>query len=115
MTDEFEHALVGHPSGDARHQAVMIDSIEKFFEVKINDDVVALGYVSFFKLFPRRDTQSGMLGRAQNITESTCPTLVAIFASSRSLEGVSSLAGRLLRLDQRRRIRDRKPGSIRGR
>jgi hypothetical protein len=44
--DEFEHALVGHPSGDARHQAVMVDSIEKFFEVKINDDVVALGYVS---------------------------------------------------------------------
>ena len=28
--DELEHTFVGHPRGDARHQAVMIDPVEKF-------------------------------------------------------------------------------------
>src|SRR6267378_8188994 len=37
---------IGHPRGDARHQAVMIDLVEKFFEIKINYDVVARGNVS---------------------------------------------------------------------
>jgi hypothetical protein len=44
--DEFEHTFIGHPRGDARHQAVMIDLVEKFFEIKINYDVVARGNVS---------------------------------------------------------------------
>ena len=33
--DEFEHALIGHSRGDARHQAVVIDSVEKLFEIEI--------------------------------------------------------------------------------
>jgi len=44
--DEFEHTFIGHPRGDARHQAVMIDPVEKFFEIKVNHDVVARGNVS---------------------------------------------------------------------
>jgi site-specific DNA recombinase len=44
--DEFEHTFIGHPRGDARHQTVMIDPVEKFFEIKINYDVVARGNVS---------------------------------------------------------------------
>ena len=27
--DEFEHTLIGHSRGDARHQAVVIDSVER--------------------------------------------------------------------------------------
>jgi hypothetical protein len=30
---------------DARHQAVVIDSVEKFFEIKVNDDAIARGNV----------------------------------------------------------------------
>src|ERR1700757_1234753 len=45
-TDEFEHPLIRHPRGDPRHQAVVIDSVEKFFEIKIDHDAVALGDVS---------------------------------------------------------------------
>jgi hypothetical protein len=44
--DEFEHAFVGYPSGDAGHQDVVVNSVEEFFEIEINDDVVALGNVS---------------------------------------------------------------------
>jgi len=43
--DEFEHTLVGHPRRDARHQAVVIDPVEEFFEIKVNDDAVAFGNV----------------------------------------------------------------------
>ena len=32
-----------HPRGDARHQAVVIDSVEKLFEIEIDHDVVAVG------------------------------------------------------------------------
>ena len=44
--DEFEHTLIGHSRGDARHQAVVIDSVEKLFEIEIDHDVVALGDVA---------------------------------------------------------------------
>jgi hypothetical protein len=44
--DELEHPFIGHPRGDARHQAVMIDPVEKFFEIKVNHNAVALGNVS---------------------------------------------------------------------
>src|SRR6201993_2773498 len=44
--DEFEHPLIRHPRGDPRHQAVVIDSVEKFFEIKIDHDAVALGDIS---------------------------------------------------------------------
>jgi hypothetical protein len=44
--DEFEHTLIGHSRGDARHQAVVIDSVEKLFEIEIDHDVVALGDVT---------------------------------------------------------------------
>src|SRR4029077_16366770 len=44
--DEFEHTFIGHPRCDARHQTVMIDPVEKCFEIKINYDVVARGNVS---------------------------------------------------------------------
>ena len=43
--DELEHALVGHPFGHASHQAVLIDSVEKFLEVDVNHHVVAVGDV----------------------------------------------------------------------
>src|SRR3954471_2306451 len=43
--DEPEHALVRHPRGDPRHQAIVIDPVEKFFEIEINYNVVALGDV----------------------------------------------------------------------
>ena len=43
--DEFEHPFVGHPRGYARHQAVVIDPVEKFFEIKVNYDIVARGNV----------------------------------------------------------------------
>ena len=41
----LEHALVGHPFGHASHQAVLIDSVEKFLEVDVNHHVVAVGDV----------------------------------------------------------------------
>jgi hypothetical protein len=44
--DEFECTFIGHPRGHARHQAVVIDPVEKFFEIKVNHDVVARGNVS---------------------------------------------------------------------
>jgi hypothetical protein len=44
--DEFEHTLIGHSRGDARHQAVVIDSVEKLFEIEIDQNVVALGDVN---------------------------------------------------------------------
>src|SRR5262244_3959224 len=43
--DELKHAFVRHPYGDARHQAIVIDSVEKFFEIEIDHDAVALGDV----------------------------------------------------------------------
>src|ERR1700756_349936 len=44
--DEFEHALVGHPCGDARHQDVVVNSVEKSFQIEIHHNVVALGDVA---------------------------------------------------------------------
>ena len=44
--NELEHTFIGHPRGDARHQAVMIDPVEKFFEIKVNHDAVTRGNVS---------------------------------------------------------------------
>ncbi len=44
--NELEHPFIGHPRGDARHQAVMIDPVEKFFEIKVNHDAVTGGNVS---------------------------------------------------------------------
>ncbi len=44
--DEPEHAFIRHPRGNPRHQAIVIDSVEKFFEIKIDHDAVALGNVS---------------------------------------------------------------------
>src|SRR5271165_3096414 len=44
--DEFEHTLIGHSRGDARHQAVMIDPVEEFFEIEIDHDVEALGDIT---------------------------------------------------------------------
>src|SRR5260370_31753242 len=44
--DEFECTFIGHSHGHARHQAVVIDPLEKFFEIKVNHDVVARGNVS---------------------------------------------------------------------
>ena len=43
--DKLEHAFVRHPRSNARHQAVVIDPVEKFFEIKINHDRVARGDV----------------------------------------------------------------------
>ena len=37
---------VGHSCRDARHQAVVIDPVEEFFEIKVNYDAVARGNVS---------------------------------------------------------------------
>src|SRR5262245_9108075 len=34
--DELEYALVGNPFRDARHQNVVIDSVEKFFEIEVD-------------------------------------------------------------------------------
>jgi site-specific DNA recombinase len=44
--DELEHPFIRHPRGNTRHQAIVIDSVEEFFEIKIDHDVVALGDVS---------------------------------------------------------------------
>ena len=55
--DELEHALVGHPFGHASHQAVLIDSVEKFLEVDVNHHVVAVGDV-------RLRLGDGLMGRA---------------------------------------------------
>src|SRR5205085_3690064 len=43
--DEFEHTFVGDPRRHARHQAVVINPVEKFFEIKVNYDAVARGNV----------------------------------------------------------------------
>jgi hypothetical protein len=43
--DEFECTFIG-PARPARHQAVVIDPVEKFFEIKVNYEVVARGNVS---------------------------------------------------------------------
>jgi hypothetical protein len=42
-SDELEYAFVDNPFRDARHQNVVIDSVEKFFEVEVDHDVVAFG------------------------------------------------------------------------
>src|SRR5208282_2726943 len=44
--NELEHTFVGHPRGNARHQAVVIDPVEKFFEIEVNHHTVAFGNVS---------------------------------------------------------------------
>jgi hypothetical protein len=44
--DEFEHALVGHPCRDPRHQTIVIDSVEKTFEVEVDNDAVAFGNIA---------------------------------------------------------------------
>src|SRR6516165_10598409 len=44
--DEPEHTFVDHPRGDARHQAVMIDPVEKFFEIKVDHNAVARGNIA---------------------------------------------------------------------
>jgi site-specific DNA recombinase len=44
--DEFEHALVGYPHGDAGHEAIVVHSVEEFLEIEVNHDVVALGNVA---------------------------------------------------------------------
>src|SRR5262245_65778580 len=44
--DELEYALVGDPCRDACHQNVVIDSVEKLFEVEIDYDVVAFGDIT---------------------------------------------------------------------
>ena len=44
--DEFEHALVGNPCRDARHQDIVIHSIEEFLEIKIDHDAVAFGDIA---------------------------------------------------------------------
>ena len=43
--DQLEHTFIGHPRRDARHQAVVIDPVEKFFEIEVNHDAVARGNV----------------------------------------------------------------------
>ena len=43
--DEHEHACIGHPFGDPGHQAVLIDAIEKFLQIDINQPRVAVGHV----------------------------------------------------------------------
>src|SRR5271169_3538723 len=43
--DEFEHTFVGHPRGNARHQAVVIDPVEKFFDIKVDHHIVARGNI----------------------------------------------------------------------
>ena len=44
--DEPEHAFIRQPRGNPRHQAVVVDSVEEFFEIKIDHDVVARGNVA---------------------------------------------------------------------
>src|SRR5207302_5176473 len=44
--NELPHAFIRHPRGNVRHQAVVIDSVEEFFEIEINHHAVALGDVS---------------------------------------------------------------------
>ena len=44
--DEFEHALIRQPRRDARHQAVVVDTVEKPFEIDINHNAVALGDIA---------------------------------------------------------------------
>src|SRR5215472_2184157 len=44
--DQLEHTFVGHARGNARHQAVMIDPVEKFFEIKVNHDTEARSNIS---------------------------------------------------------------------
>src|SRR5262249_8587895 len=41
--DELKYALVGNPFRDARHQNIVIDSVEKFFEINVDHDVEAFG------------------------------------------------------------------------
>jgi len=44
--DEFEHAFVGYPCGNAGHEAIVVDSVEEFLEVEVNDDIVTFGNIS---------------------------------------------------------------------
>ena len=41
--DQLEQPLVGHPLGDARHQTIVVDPVEKLLQVDIHDPAVALG------------------------------------------------------------------------
>ena len=44
--DKLEHAFIGYPCGDARHQDVVVNSVEKSFQIEINHYVVAIGDVT---------------------------------------------------------------------
>src|SRR6516164_5594457 len=44
--DKLEHAFIGYPCGDARHQDVVVNSVEKSFQIEINHNVVAIGDVT---------------------------------------------------------------------
>ena len=53
-SDEFQQPLVFDAFRDLAHQFVMIDPIEKFFQIKVNHPFVALRNVTA-ALGPRRD------------------------------------------------------------
>src|SRR6516162_4062847 len=59
--DELEHPFIGHPRRDARHQEVVMDPVEEFFEIKVNDDTVTLGNV-LLPLGPPPDGRSVPVG-----------------------------------------------------
>ena len=42
--DELEHAFIGYPYGDSCHQPIVIDPVEKLFEIDVNHGAVALGH-----------------------------------------------------------------------
>ena len=44
--DEFERALVRHPCGHLGHQAVVLNSVEEFLQIKIDDDIVTLDHIA---------------------------------------------------------------------
>ena len=44
--DEFKHSLIGYPCRDSGHKQVVINSVEKLFEVDVNHIIIALGDVT---------------------------------------------------------------------
>jgi hypothetical protein len=44
--DDLEQAFVANAPRQAGHQDVVVDPVEKFFQIKINDDLAAVGDVA---------------------------------------------------------------------
>jgi site-specific DNA recombinase len=44
--DELEHAFIGHPRGNTRHQAIVVDPVEEFLQIDVDHIAVTFGNIA---------------------------------------------------------------------